>query len=156
MTEEQRELTLDELEERVISAFRKAYPDVSADDCKHMARNFTQVVNGIIAIGGKMGGEEEYTHMDVANSLVYWCIDNTRFDELCAGRWDSALEDPGIARISPDEKSMLMEEFVARAADWILGMEILREFPRTYGTFIRGAVALGADGWERNRGKLKY
>jgi len=155
LPEELREPTLDELDERIASAFQDAYPDVPPEDLKHVARNFTQVVNGIIDIGRKVGGEGEHSHMDVANSFVYWCVANTRLDDLCSGEWDPALEDSRVARISPREKSMLMAEFVARAADWLLGMEALREFPELYGTFIRGAVALGTEGWERNRGKLE-
>lgn len=156
MPEEPRDPTLDELDERISSAFQDAYPDVSQEERKHMSRNFTQVVNGIVDIGRKVGSEAKHSHMDVANSLIYWCVASTRLEDLCNGEWDPALEDPGIARISPREMSMLMGEFVARVADWLLGMEVLREFPELYNTFINGAVALGTEGWEKNRGKLDY
>lgn len=156
MPEEPRDPTLDELDERIDSAFREAYPDLSPEERKHMSRNFTQVVNGIVSIGRQVGSEAKHSHMDVANSLIYWCVASTRLEDLCKGEWDPALEDPGIARISPREMSMLMEEFVARVADWLLGMEVLREFPELYNTFINGAVALGTEGWEKNRGELEY
>jgi len=156
LPEEPRDPTLDELDDRIDSAFQEAYPDVPLDELKHMARNFTQVVNGIVDIGRKVGSEAKHSHMDVANSLIYWCVSSTRLEDLCSGEWDPALEDPGIARISPREKSMLMGEFVARVADWLLGMEVLREFPELYNTFINGAIALGTEGWEKNRGKLDY
>ena len=136
MPEQPWDPALDELDKRITSAFKEAYPDVPPGELKHMARNFTQVVNGIIDIGRKVGGDRECSHMDVANSFVYWCVANTYLDDLCGGEWDPALEESRGARISPEEKMKLMREVVARTADWLLGMEILKRDPELYDTFI--------------------
>lgn len=142
------------LEEGVISAFSSAYPGIPPDEITHMARNFTQVIRGIIDIGERTGGDREMSHMDVANGLVCSCVANTSLEELHEGRWDPLLEDPSISRISDEEMKNLLEECVARVADWLLGLEVLRSDPEACRKFITGALALGASGWERDRGKL--
>lgn len=152
----ERDEELEELDRRVNEAFQEAYPEVPADHIKHMSRNFTQVIRGILEIGKRIGGEGGITHMDLANSFVYWCVANTYLEDLSHGEWNPILEDPGIARISEEEMEKLRGEFVARAADWMLGMEILRQDEELYRTFIKGAIALGASDWETNRGKLHY
>jgi len=47
-------------------------------------------------------------------------------------------------------------ECVAKVADWLLGLEVLRDDPELYRSFVRGALALGAADWETERGKLAY
>jgi len=145
-----------ELEERVMSAFRSAYPQVPGEQLDHMARNFTQIVSGIINIGERIGERTEYSQMDIANGLVYACFANTYLEELHSGQHDPALAGPSGSRISDEEMKRLLSECVARVADWLLGMEILREDPELFSKFVIGAVMLGARDWERNRGNLSY
>ena len=151
-------LGVEELEQRVVNAFREAYPGIEEGKLVHMARNFTQVLNGIVSIGEMAGdGAAEPSHMDVANGLVFSCVSSTYLEELQQGEWNPALEDPSIARISEAEMQRLQNEIVARVADWLIGLEVLREAdPETYRRFIMGAVALGATEWKRNRGELSY
>lgn len=156
MPENSEEHTLDRLDAEMLEAFEEAYPDVPLDDLHHIAKNFIQVVRGVINIGQKMGGDLSPTHMDVANSMVYWCVMNTRLEDMQRGDPDRGIEDPGVSRISETDMVRLKAEFVARTADWLLGMEVLRGDPELYETFIKGAAALGAEGWERNRGDLNY
>lgn len=147
---------IESLEGRVIARFRSAYPDVPDERLEHMARNFTQVLNGIIDIGEKLAETTEYSHMDVANGLVYSCIANTYLEELHEGEWDPRLDDPSTSRISDGEMKRLLGECAARVADWMLGMEILRDDPELLAKFVVGAVVLGAKDFDRNRGNLSY
>jgi hypothetical protein len=132
-----------DIKERVIEAFGSAYPEVPAGKLEHMARNFTQIIRGIINIGETVGGEGEVSHIEMVNGLVYSCVANTFLDEADKGGTDEAIESR-------------MGECVAKVADWLLGLEILRDEPELYASFVRGAVALGAADWETERGKITY
>jgi hypothetical protein len=79
----------------------------------------------------------------MVNGLVYSCVANTFLDEADKGGTDEAIESR-------------MGECVAKVADWLLGLEILRDEPELYASFVRGAVALGAADWETERGKITY
>lgn len=137
-----------EMESRMAGAFRRAYPDVPADRLEHMSRNFTQVVNGIIEIGNRTGDGGEPTHMDVTNGMVYWCMANTVLEDLSA-----AL--PRAGGLQATELDAVMREIVARVGDWMLGLEVLRDYPELFGAFVKGAVAAGASDWETSRGGLE-
>ena len=147
---------LSKLNERIGEAFREAYPDVPGNKVDHMARNFIQVVNGIIDVGEKVTGKEEATHMDIANSLVYWCIANTSLEEYLGEDSDQNEEGKTLAGLSEQDTARLFREFAARTADWLIGMDVLRDNPRLFDCFIRGALAFGAGDWEDNRGELGY
>jgi hypothetical protein len=157
LAEEEDEFGVEELEQRVVSAFLSAYPAIAEDRLVHMARNFTQVLNGVISIGEMAGGPDDIDHMDVANGMVFSCVSSTYLEELQDGEWNPILEDPSLSRISEEEMQKLKNEIVARVADWLIGLEVLRNAdPGLYRDFVRGAVALGATDWETDRGKLSY
>ncbi|MDD5748803.1 MAG: hypothetical protein PHP64_07155 [Actinomycetota bacterium] len=144
------------LEEELTSAFRRAYPDIEEREIIHMSRNFTQVVQGIIEIGERVGaGGSEVTQMDIANGLVYWCVANTSLEDIFTKRGPVEIEG-SLTAIDQETLKKILSECVARVADWLIGLEVLRKKPELYEKFIRGAVTLGASDWERNRGKLKY
>lgn len=145
---------LRDLEEMLLEAFAEAYPEVEADELGHMARNFIQVMQGIIDFGERLGLEGEVSHMDVANGLVYWCFANTSLEDIHSGRTAGGLT--AGPRITEEEMRTLISECQARAADWLIGLDVLRGETELYRKFVKGAVALGAVGWERDRGKLKY
>ncbi|MCJ7653357.1 MAG: hypothetical protein MUO75_06620 [Actinobacteria bacterium] len=132
-----------DIKERVIEAFGSAYPEVPAGKLEHMARNFTQIIRGIINIGETVGGEGEVSHIEMVNGLVYSCVAITFLYGADKGGTDEAIESR-------------MGECVAKVADWLLGLEILRDEPELYASFVRGAVALGAADWETERGKITY
>ncbi|MFH1833539.1 MAG: hypothetical protein ABH877_00825 [bacterium] len=146
---------LHDLEERLLQAFEEAYPEVEKGERSHMARNFIQVMQGIIDFGERLGLEGEVTHMDIANGLVYWCFANTSLEDISSGK-DSGGGPATGAHITEREMQELISECQARVADWLIGLEVLRDEPELYRKFVKGAVALGAVGWERDRGKLKY
>jgi hypothetical protein len=135
-----------EMESRIAEAFRQAYPDVRGDKLEHMARNFTQVINGVIEIGNRAGAEGEPTHMEVANGLVYWCVANA-LEEGAAGRGSAPLD---AARLD-----VVVREIVIRVADWLLGLDVLRDCPPLFRAFVKGAVAAGASDWETSRDVLE-
>ncbi|MHB8895237.1 MAG: hypothetical protein ACYC99_08710 [Candidatus Geothermincolia bacterium] len=141
----------------MIAAFEKAYPDVSHSRIEHMARNFVQVVGGVIDIGSRVptNADGTLTHMDVANSMVFWCIANTRLEEFCENGVKRGEE--GRRPVIPAEDAdLLRREFAARIADWLAGMEALKADPETYASFIRGTLAIGTRDWETNRGELGF
>ncbi|MBN2167988.1 MAG: hypothetical protein JW738_01990 [Actinobacteria bacterium] len=144
------------LNERLTDAFYEAYPDVPDKNVEHMVRNFIQVVNGIMEVGDKVQGDEELVHMDVANSLVYWCVTNTSLEEFIeSGSGEGDRGEPRTC-LNKEETEHLVKEFAARTADWLIGLEVLREDPVLFKRFVKGALAFGAAGWERNRGLLGY
>jgi len=150
MGREEDEVRLDELELKVLAAFADAYPDIPTPDRNHMARNFTQVLHGIISIGEKLGAAGEVNHMDLANGLVYSCFYNTRLEELQSDECDGTG-----SCVTSEDMSEVLRECVSRVADWLLGVEVLRTTdPEQFENFVKGAVALGATGWERDRRKL--
>jgi hypothetical protein len=134
---------LPDLQERVIEAFRSAYPEVPDAKLEHMARNFVQIIRGIISIGEASGGEGAVSHIEMVNGLVYSCIASAFMDDA-----EECVIDEAVAS--------KMDECVAKVADWLIGLEILRDNPELYESFVRGAVELGAADWETNRGKLSY
>lgn len=144
---------LDELEQDVLDAFARAYPEMPPDERKHMARNFTQVLHGIISIGERVGSGGEANHMDLANGMVYSCFANTTLEELVS----DDCSDSGGSCISRQDMNVILRECAGRVADWLLGIEILKRTDgKLYDSFAKGAVALGAQGWERNRGRLEH
>lgn len=156
MPDETGELEHIELREKLEQAFEKAYPDIPVDDARHMARNLTQVITGTIDIGEKVGASGDVSHMDVANAFVYWSMCNTYLEDIHKGKRNAELTDVESPSLSDGEMYALTDEFVARTADLLLGLEVLAEYPEMYRAFIRGSVALGASHWERSRGKLAY
>lgn len=145
-----------ELNERMIKAFRDAYPDVSVEDVEHAARNFIQVVNGILSVGEKSKASEKPSHMDVANSLIFWCIANTSLEDYLECDGGETASGPKVARLTVEEMDELVKEFVARTADWLIGLEVMREDPELFNVFIKGALSFGAGEWERNRARLGH
>ncbi|MBN1289186.1 MAG: hypothetical protein JXA49_06080 [Actinobacteria bacterium] len=144
------------LNERLTDAFYEAYPDVQDKNIEHMVRNFIQVVNGIMDVGEKVQDNGEIVHMDVANSLVYWCVTNTSLEEFIESGSSKNYRDEQRTHLNKEETEHLIKEFVARTADWLIGLEVLKEDPVLFKRFVKGALAFGADGWERNRGMLGY
>jgi len=128
----------------VMPAFERAYPERDAAALEHSVRNFSQVVSGIVDIAVKKGlaGGDEVTPTELANSMVVWCVANSRLDDYFEdGRGHAARTGP----IPPEEVAGLMGEIVARAADWLVGVEALKAEPFLYTAFIKGSAALGAD-----------
>ena len=139
---------LDKLDTRLMRAFSDAYPDVPEDKVQHMARNFIQVIRGVIEIGRRLSDDGGITHMDIANGLVYSCVVNTRLEEFLDG---------GLTpEVSRGDRTRIISEVVARVADWLIGLEVLKDTPELFADFVKGAVMLGAEGWEKNRGRLEY
>lgn len=134
---------ISDLHERIVETFRSAYPEVPSGKLEHMARNFAQIVRGIINIGDTVGGEGEVSHIEMVNGLVYSCVASTFLDETDKSGMDETVESK-------------MGECVAKVADWLLGLEVLRDDPELYRSFVRGALALGPADWETERGKLAY
>jgi hypothetical protein len=134
---------ISDLHERIVGTFRSAYPEVPSGKLEHMARNFAQIVRGIINIGDTVGGKGEVSHIEMVNGLVYSCVASTFVDETDKGVMDETVESK-------------IGECVAKVADWLLGLEVLRDDPELYRSFVRGALALGAADWETERGKLAY
>jgi len=62
----------------------KAYPDVPDWRAEHIARNFSQIVSGVISVGKRLPVEEtgETSHMDMVNSIVFWCVANTHLEDF--------------------------------------------------------------------------
>jgi hypothetical protein len=133
-----------ELGAELEDAFLRAYPDMPEERARHLARNLTQVIAGVIDIGARVSGTVELTHMDTANALVYWCTTGGYLEEVAAGRLEGAVEPERLTR-----------ELSARVADLLICIEVLSGHPSTYEAFIRGSIALGTSGWERERGKLE-
>jgi len=140
------------MEGRILSEFSAAYPDIEREKLVHMSRNFTQVMRGIIDIGERIGDDGEVSQMDVANGLVYSCMVNTRLEDMVG-----VPSGDGRSSVSAEDFEALVEECVARVSDWLIALEIMRqEGPEVYRRFIKGAVALGAADWKRDRGGLRY
>lgn len=144
------------LNEQLTDAFYEAYPDVPDNAVEHMARNFIQVINGIMDVGEKVQGDEELYHMDIANSLVYWCVTNTSLEDFVDSGKDEVGGEEAKGKLSKEDADQLVKEFAARTSDWLIGLSVLQGEPELFKRFIKGALAFGADGWERNRGKLGY
>lgn len=161
MVPEEQPFSCGELRDDLTEAFIKAYPDLSAERASHMARNLAQVITGVIDIGEKLDNGSDITHMDVANTFVYWCVANTYLEEIHAekeSRPAGEEEDDGNKQPRPTGPEMrkLLDGFVARAADMLLGMEVLARNQELYEAFVRGSVGLFASSWERDREKLEY
>ena len=161
MVQEEQPFSCGELRDDLTEAFIKAYPDLSADRAAHMARNLAQVITGVIDIGEKLDNGSDITHMDIANTFVYWCVANTYLEDIHADKESHPAReeaDDGIKHPRPTGQEMrkLLNGFVARAADMLIGMEVLARDQELYDAFIRGSVGLFASSWERDRDKLKY
>lgn len=161
MVEEEQPFNRGELRDDLTEAFARAYPDMSAERAAHMARNLAQVITGVIDIGEKLDNGSEITHMDIANTFVYWCVANTYLEDI----HESSESQPargegenGSKHPRPDDQEMrkLLNGFVARAADMFIGMEVLARNQELYDAFVRGSVGLFASSWERDRDKLEY
>lgn len=144
------------LEAQIFSAFSDAYPGVEKGKLEHMSRNFVQVVQGIIEIGGKVASQDEgITQMDIANGLVYWCVASTSLEDFFSGKYHR-VEGGERVGLNEAEVRAILGECVARVSDWLLGLEVLKSHPEIFRKFVKGAVALGASDWERDRSKLRY
>lgn len=146
----------EELCDLIVRAFNKAYPDVEESRIEHMARNFVQVVGGVIDIGERMpcGEVDQISHMDIANSMVFWCIMNTRLEEFIES--DGGKCDSASPLIPAADAELLRKEFAARIADWLAGIEALKSDPVMYEAFIRGTLAMGTAHWQRDRDDLGF
>jgi hypothetical protein len=133
---------------RLVEAFLTAYPELSEEAARHAARNLAQVISGTIDIGRKAGGSEEVTHMDLANTLVYWCA--------TGGSPEGEAPEHGRGAEGTATWGESRGGLAARAADLMLALEVLSEEPELLAAFIRGTSALGTSGWERDRGKIRY
>ena len=128
----------------VMPAFKRAYPGRDAAALEHSVRNFSQVVSGIVDLAVKRGLDsgEEVTPTELANSMVVWCVANSRLEDYFEdGDGHAARSGP----IPADEVEGLMSEIVARAADWLIGIEALKSEPVLYSAFIKGSATLGMD-----------
>ena len=150
-----RDSGMSDLQEHLIETFRSAYPEIPAGKLEHMARNFNQIIRGIITIGETVGGEGEVSHIEMVNGLVYSCVAGTFLDKTHKNEKGAPSGLTGQGGMDETVESK-MGECVAKIADWLLGLEILREEPELYASFVRGALALGAADWETERGKLSY
>ncbi len=148
--------SIDELETRVVDGFKRAYPGIEEEKIVHMARNFAQVLSGIISIGSSLGEDNEINQMDVANALVRSCVWESSLGEwLFAEKGEDASG--SIPVLTSEEAQAYAAEISARVADWLVGIEVAKSLgERVFKSFIRGALALGALDWERNRAKIRY
>src|SRR5450756_1167588 len=76
-----RDSGMSDLQEHLMETFRSAYPEIPAGKLEHMARNFNQIIRGIITIGETVGGEGEVSHIEMVNGLVYSCVASTFLDK---------------------------------------------------------------------------
>lgn len=143
-----------DLGEELQKAFSDAYPELPAEKARHMARNLAQVVAGVIDIGMRIE-DAGITHMDVANTVIYWCVTNSYLEDIASGRREPGPTGAGAEGLSEEEMSRLMREFAARAADILVCLEVLSRHPDLYRAFIRGSLSIGASSWEGDRGKLE-
>jgi hypothetical protein len=129
----------------LMPAFARAYPGRDPAALEHSVRNFSQVVSGVIDLAMKQGFSDdgEVSPRELANSMVVWCVANSRLEDYfeCSDR-HAARSLP----IPSGEVDALMSEIVTRAADWLIGVEALKCEPFLYSAFIKGSAALG-DGW---------
>jgi hypothetical protein len=141
----------------MLPAFEEAYPDVPDWRAEHIARNFSQIqiVSGVISVGKRLPVEEtgETSHMDMVNSIVFWCVANTHLEDFLE-KPDPRPDDECV--IPAADAQLLMHEFCARIGDWLAGLEALKADRGLYEAFIKGAVALGGQNWERDRGELAF
>ena len=159
MTEQSEKPARGEFRDNLIEAFMEAYPDMPETDAKHSARNLAQVISGVIDIGERAAVADEITHMDVANAFVYWCVANTELEAFFKGaNHDSAgargAEIKGRPAQDQEDMEKLLDEFVAMAADMLIGLQVLSESTDLYRAFVRGSAVIGAYNREKNREKL--
>ena len=133
----------------LLPAFVRAYPGRDPGALEHAVRNFSQVVCGVIGLACRDGVEDdgEVTPEELANSMVVWCVANSRLEDYfeCGG-----VSEVRSLPIPADEVEKLMKEIVTRAADWLIGIEALKCEPLLYSAFVKGSAALGS-GWSGSR-----
>ncbi len=161
LTEQSENEARKEFREKLIEAFVGAYPDMHEDDARHSARNLAQVLSGVVDIGEKAAAADEITHMDVANAFVYWCVANTELEAFFKRTNNgSASAREAVAKDrptqGPEDMEKLLDEFVARAADLLIGLQVLSESSELYQDFVRGSAVIGAYKREKNRGKIGH
>jgi hypothetical protein len=98
-------------------------------------------VGGVIDVGARTRQDitEKPTHMDMVNSIAFWCVAKTRLEDF--------IERPGSPssgeRVIPTaEADLLFREVCARIADWSAGLEALKTRPELYDAFIKGSLAM--------------
>jgi hypothetical protein len=161
LTEEEK-IARSELRENLIEAFMEAYPDMPEDEARHSARNLVQVISGVIDIGEKAAEDVEITHMDVANAFVYWCVANTELEKFFKGSNNGSDNGGGTAVaeseevIGPENMVKLIDEFVVRTADMLIGLQVLSTSSELYRDFIRGSAVIGAYRREKCRAKIGH
>lgn len=160
MTEESEKAARNEFREKLVEAFLQAYPDIPEDEAKHSARNMAQVISGVVDIGDRTAADV-VSHMDAANAFVYWCVANTELETFFKGTNNGSSGGNGSAaddRLMHDREEMeeLLDGFVARAADMLIGLRVLSENPDLYQAFIRGSAVIGAYHREKNRAEIRY
>jgi len=160
LTENDEKAVRNEFREKLVEAFLQAYPDIPSCDAKHSARNLAQVISGVVDIGDRTEAEET-THMDAANAFVYWCVANTELEPFFKGTNNGSESARGSLVDSPlvyDRQAMeeLLDGFVARAADMMIGLQVLSENPDLFRSFVRGSAVIGAYHREKNRAKIEY
>jgi hypothetical protein len=161
LVEESDSSARNELRENLIKAFTEAYPDMPEDDARHSARNLAQVISGVIDIGQRTAPDYEVTHMDVANAFIYWLVANTDLEGFFKGSNNGSDNGRKAAADSQpihdqEEMEKLFDEVVARAADMLIGMEVLSENSGLYQDFVRGSAAIGAYQREKSRAKIGH
>lgn len=160
LTERSEKAARSEFREKLVEAFLQAYPDIPEDEAKHSARNLAQVISGVVDIGDRTAADE-ITHMDAANAFVYWCVANTELETFFKGTnngSDGARGSVANGQLMHDWEEMeeLLDGFVARAADMLIGMQVLSENLDLYRAFIRGSAVIGAYHREKNRAEIRY
>ncbi|MDD5447819.1 MAG: hypothetical protein PHO53_01445 [Actinomycetota bacterium] len=127
-------LNLENLDENLYEAFRKAYSGLAESEIRHAFRNFVQVVRGLIEIGDKSDIDVDTEYVDVANVLAHWCVRSLLLEKSKEGKRSELLG---------EEMDSLVREISARLADWLLGLDVLKANPELFKAFIRGAIVAG-------------
>ncbi len=149
-------ISIDELETLVVEGFKEAYPGIEEGKIVHMARNFAQVLSGIISIGSSLGGDNGINQMDVANALVHSCVWESSLGERLFGN-EAEIGAGSMPALTEEEERKYAAEISARVADWLVGINVTKKMGESaFNDFIKGALALGAEAWERDRANIKY
>lgn len=122
----------------LIRAFIEAYPDTPEETAEHMARNYAQVIEGIVEFGRRMGRFTPVTHAEVAHSIMFWCIEGSRLQEYIS----EDGQEPEASGLSPAQIYAMLEEFSDRITHWLVGAEAMRTRPGLFEDFVRGTVAM--------------
>lgn len=151
MQERKQETQAKDLGRRIERAYGEAYPELDPAEARHRARNLTQVLAGVIDLSERLGQPGEITQVELAETLVYWCISNTYLEDLREGKRDPLICDPSSPGITQAEIDLLVRQLAATAADMLLAIDVLREDERLLAAFVKGTVAMEGHGLEADR-----